>query len=68
MSEKDASRLLKYQDVADRLGCCTKHVRECYVNTGKLAAVRLGKRAVRFRDQDVTALVEALMAPQAVGL
>ena len=61
MNEIASPDLLTYLDVARRLGCCVKHVRDAFVKTGKLKAVHLGPRAVRFRPQDVDQLVGRLM-------
>lgn len=52
--------LLSYDDVARWLKCCVKHVRDAYVKTGMLKVVRIG-RHVRFRAQDVEALIVRLM-------
>jgi excisionase family DNA binding protein len=65
MSDVALMALLTYADVAKSLRCCVKHVRDAYVRTGKLKAVRLGTRSVRFRPEDVCELVEHLMQAQA---
>ena len=54
-------KLWTYQDVADYLRCSVRHVCDSYVKTDLLPAVRLG-RSVRFRPEDVQALVSRLCA------
>lgn len=51
--------LFTYQDVAERLRCCVKHVRDEYVKTGLLPVVAVG-RLVRFRPEDVRKLIDRL--------
>ena len=40
-SSKGGPEILTYNEVAARLKCCTKHVRNEYVKTGRLPVVRL---------------------------
>ena len=54
------NELMTYNDVANLLKCCVKHVRDKYVKTGMLKVVHLGSRAVRFRHEDVQDLVNRL--------
>jgi hypothetical protein len=59
------SELWTYQQVAARIQCCVRKVRDDYVKLGLLKCVRLG-RSVRFRPSDVEAFIASL-ASQAVS-
>jgi hypothetical protein len=51
--------LLTYLDVACRLKCCVRKVRDSYVKTGLLRVVHVG-RNVRFTEEDYATLVQKL--------
>lgn len=61
-----AAALLTKAQVAERVGVCPKQV-ERLVSAGRLPAVRLGRRCVRYRAADVEALIAGAVAraPQA---
>lgn len=58
-SDASVEPLLTYRQVAEVLRCCVRHVRDAYVKTGKLVAIRVG-RLVRFRREDVDDLIRRL--------
>jgi hypothetical protein len=60
MMNTESGKLLTYVEVAAILNCCVKHLRDAYVKTGMLTFVPLGKRAKRFRVEDVQALIDRL--------
>ena len=51
--------LWTYAQVAVRVKCCARKLRDDYVKTGVLKAVRLG-RSVRFRPRDVEEFIRRL--------
>lgn len=54
----DNCRLLTSTEVADRLRCTPRYV-ALLAERGRLPAVRIGRRCLRFNADDVTALIEA---------
>jgi hypothetical protein len=55
-----SAELWTYAQVADRIKCCIRKVRDDYVKTGKLPVVPLGPRSPRFRPADVEGLIRQL--------
>lgn len=66
--QNSETELWTYRQVAERLKCCVKTVREKLVKPGLLKAVRCGKRIVRFRPCDVEELIRRLGGDAAGGI
>ena len=54
---QDQQHLLTYDEVAERLGITRRHV-STLVAEGRLPAVRIGRRCVRFDPGDVATYIE----------
>jgi excisionase family DNA binding protein len=51
-------RLLKPEDVKDRLGLTSVHTIYRWAESGKLPVIRLSSRVLRFREADVAQFIE----------
>ena len=57
-------RLLTGREVADQLGVSVKTILR-WAGSGELPAIRLSNRAIRFRESEIDAWVQARATPQA---
>ena len=58
-SANEQPALLTYKEVASRLKCCVRKIRDDYVKPGHLRTVRLG-HLVRFQPGDVDDFIRSL--------